>query len=193
MLSCSGVRSRTRIADPTVVVMKVAVGSSSSASKVRATRAVCARLFPHAEVVAVPVESGVSPQPTSDEEAIRGARRRAREALERAGADLGIGIEGGVHRDRYGVWMCAWVAAVDRSGREGLSCGVRFLLPDGMAARALAGEELGAIVDALAGPGAHEDLGVIGLLTRGVVDRQAALEQAVAAALIPFLEPPPGA
>ncbi len=185
--------SGSPIPDPAVVLMKVAVGSSSSESKVRATEAVCARLFPGAEVVAVPVDSGVSPQPTSDEETIRGALRRAHEALQRAGADLGIGIEGGVHRDRYGVWMCAWVAAVDRSGRQGLSCGVRFRLPQWMAARALAGEELGAIVDALAGPGAHEDLGAIGLLTRGAVDRQAALEQAVAAALIPFLEPPSGA
>jgi non-canonical (house-cleaning) NTP pyrophosphatase len=62
-----------------------------------------------------------------------------------------------------------------------------------MAARALAGEELGRMVDDLAGRGAHEALGAVGLLTRGVVDRQAALEQAVAAALIPFLEPSSGA
>lgn len=168
--------------------MKIAVGSTTSESKIRATEAVCARVFPGAEVVAVPVATAVSPQPTSDEETIRGAFHRAREARRLAGADLGIGIEGGVHRDPWGVWMCAWVAAVDRDGREGLSCGVRFRLPPWMASRALAGEELGAIVDTQLGQGnAHEELGAIGLLTQGVVDRQAALEQAVAAALIPFL------
>jgi len=168
--------------------MKIAVGSTTSDSKIRATQAVCSRVYPKAEVVAVPVASAVAAQPTSDEETVRGAFHRAREARRAADADLGVGIEGGVHRDRWGVWMCAWVAAVDRGGREGLSCGVRFRLPEWMASRALAGEELGAIVDTLLGQGdAHEELGAIGLLTRGLVDRQAALEQAVAAALIPFL------
>ncbi|HEY6104196.1 MAG TPA: DUF84 family protein, partial [bacterium] len=36
-------------------------------------------------------------------------------------------------------------------------------------------------------PEAHETWGAIGLLTAGLVDRQAALEQAIAAALPPFL------
>ncbi len=168
--------------------MKIAIGSTTSGSKIRATETVCARAYPDAVVVAVPVTSTVPAQPTSDEETIRGALHRAQEARRLADADLGIGIEGGVHRDQWGVWMCAWVAAVDRNGREGLSCGVRFRLPDWMASRALAGEELGAMVDTMLGHGgAHEELGAIGLLTRGLVDRQAALEQAVAAALIPFL------
>lgn len=168
--------------------MKIAIGSTTSDSKIRATQSVCARAYPDAVVVAVPVTTAVPAQPTSDEETIHGALHRAREARRLGDADIGVGIEGGVHRDQWGVWMCAWVAAVDRDGREGLSCGVRFRLPDWMASRALAGEELGAIVDTLLGQGdAHEELGAIGLLTRGLVDRQAALEQAVAAALIPFL------
>ena len=171
--------------------MRIAVGSTTSESKVRATESVCARAFPDADIVAIPVPSAVSAQPTSDEETIRGAFYRAREARRLADADLGIGIEGGVHRDRWGVWMCAWVAAVDRHGREGLSCGVRFQLPEWMASRALQGEELGAMVDAHLGRvDAHEEFGAVGLLTRGLLDRQAALEQAVAAALIPFLAEP---
>ena len=170
--------------------MKIAVGSTTSDSKIRATAAVCARAFPGAQVVAVPVASAVSAQPTSDEETVRGAFHRAQEACRLSDAELGIGIEGGVHRDAWGVWMCPWVAIVDRRGREGLSCGVRFRLPPWMASRALSGEELGAMVDAFLGDGnAHEELGAIGLLTQGLVDRQAALEQAVAAALIPFLAP----
>jgi len=175
--------------------MKIAIGSVTSESKIRATESVCARAFPDARVVPVPVASIVPAQPTSDEETIHGAFHRAREARRLADADLGVGIEGGVHRDPWGVWMCAWVAVVDRDGREGLSCGVRFQLPEWMATRVLAGEELGAIVDTLLDHGnAHEEFGAIGLLTRGLLDRQAALEQAVAAALIPFLsnEPPAG-
>src|SRR5207247_8898944 len=129
------------------------------------------------------VAAGVPAQPTSDEETIRGALHRAREARRLADADLGIGIEGGVHRDWRGVWMCAWVAVVDRHGREGLSCGVRFQLPEWIASRALRGEELGAIVDAHLGHGnAHEEFGAIGWLARGLLDRRAALAEAAAAA-----------
>lgn len=173
--------------------MKIAIGTATSESKIRATEAICGRAFPHAHVVAVPVTSAVSAQPITDEETIRGALHRAREARRLGDADLGIGIEGGVHKDARGVWMCAWAAVVDRNGREGISCGVRFQLPPWMASRALSGEELGAVVDASLGQAnAHEELGAIGLLTHGLVDRQAALEQAVAAALIPFLPPSRG-
>lgn len=169
--------------------MRIALGSTSE-SKLRATVAVCARAFPGATVEAVPVNSGVPAQPTTEEDAIHGARVRAQEARRRLDADLGIGIEGGVHRDGRGAWICAWAAAVDRSGRESLASGLRVPLPEWMAGRALAGEELGSIVDAyLDASDAHETLGAIGLLTRGLLDRQSALEQAVTAALAPFLSP----
>ncbi|HLE78618.1 MAG TPA: inosine/xanthosine triphosphatase [bacterium] len=169
--------------------MLIAVGSTSD-SKLRTARAVYARIDPAARIVAVLVDSAVAAQPTSDTETIRGALHRARESRTREDADYGIGIEGGVHQDEWGVWICAWVAVVDRAGREGLGCGLRLRLPAWMAARALAGEEVGDIVDALLGHDeAHEVLGAVGLLTRGLVDRQAALEQALIAALAPFLSP----
>ncbi|MBI2972890.1 MAG: inosine/xanthosine triphosphatase [Armatimonadetes bacterium] len=167
--------------------MKIAVGSTSD-SKLRATRAVFARIDPRAGVEAVPVNSIVSEQPIGDRETIAGALHRAREGRRLTDADYGIGIEGGVHQDERGVWICAWVAVVDREGREGLGCGLRLRLPDWIAARALAGEPVGQIVDTFLGVSeAHEVHGVVGVLTRGLVDRQAALEQALLAALAPFL------
>ena len=170
--------------------MRIALGSSSD-SKLRATRAVCARAFPGAAVEAVDVASAVAAQPASEDETIRGARHRAREAQARTRADLGIGIEGGVYRDGRGAWLCAWAVVVDGAGREGLASGIRFPLPRWMAERALRGEELGTIVDGyLARPGSHEELGAIGLLTNGLLDRQAALEQALLAALAPFVSAP---
>ncbi len=170
--------------------MRIALGSTSE-SKVRAARAVFGRAFPGAEVVSVAVGSLVALQPTSEEETIRGALYRAHEARRATGADFGVGVEGGVHRDGRGVWVSAWVAVVDTTGHEGLGSGLRFRLPEWIARRAMAGEELGAIVDAYAGePETHEAWGAIGLLTQGLVDRQAALEQAIAAALPPFLVAP---
>lgn len=169
--------------------MRIAFGSTSP-SKLRAVRAVCGRAFPDASVAAVAVDSAVAAQPASEEETITGARHRAQEARRALDADLGIGIEGGVYRDGHGTWLCAWAAVVDRDGREGLASGVRFPLPAWIAARALTGEELGAIVDTyLDSPEAHEVLGAVGGLTRGLLDRQAALEQALLAALAPFLSP----
>ncbi len=167
--------------------MRIALGSTS-ASKVRAARAVCARAFPGAVVESLDVPSGVSAQPLHEAETIRGAQTRARAARARLDADLGIGIEGGVHQDAHGMWVCAWAAVVDRSGREGLGSGIRVPLPEWIARRALAGEALGAIVDRHLGTSdAHEALGAIGLLTKGLLDRQAALEQALLAALAPWL------
>jgi inosine/xanthosine triphosphatase len=169
--------------------MRIAVGSTSD-SKLRTARAVFARIDPAFEIAAVPVESVVPAQPIGDAETIRGALHRAAESRARTDADYGVGIEGGVHQDEWGVWMVAWVAVVNRQGREGLGCGLRLRLPRWMAERALAGEEIGDIVDSLLGHvEAHEVLGAVGLLTRGLVDRQAALEQALIAALAPFLTP----
>lgn len=167
--------------------MLVAVGSTSD-SKLRTARAVFSRIDPTARIVAVPVDSVVAAQPIGDAETIRGALHRARESRARIDADYGVGIEGGVHPDEWGIWMCAWVAVEDREGRQGLGSGLRLRLPPWMAVRALAGEEVGDIVDSLMGHAeAHEVLGAIGLLTGGFVDRQAALEQALIAALAPFL------
>lgn len=184
---------------PSPGIVRVAVGSTSE-SKLRATRAVFAAAFPGAAVEAVIVSPPVTEQPASDEETIAGALHRAREGRRLADADFGVGIEGGVHQDRRGVWLCAWVAVVDRDGREGLGSGLRIVLPEWMGRRAMSGEPVGDIVDALLGrPEAHEAPGAIGLLTKGLVDRVAALEQALMAALAPFVaaglyerEPPRG-
>jgi len=171
--------------------MRVAIGSTST-SKTQAARSVFARAFPGAQVEAVSVASRVRAQPIGDEETIQGAEHRARDALRAVHADFGIGIEGGVHSDARGVWMCIWVAVAHRDGRESLGGGLRLRLPAWLGARALAGEELGVIVDDFLGrEEAHEELGAIGMLTGGLVDRQSALEQAIAAALAPFLSETP--
>ncbi len=183
------VRASTAVA-PVPGLMRVAIGSTST-SKIQAARTVFGRAFPGAQVEAVPIPSSVRAQPIGDDETIRGAEHRARDALRTVKADFGIGIEGGVHADTRGVWMCVWVAVAHRDGRESLGGGLRLRLPEWLAARALAGEEVGVIVDTLLGhEEAHEELGAIGMLTAGLVDRQSALEQALAAALAPFLAAP---
>ena len=62
--------------------MKIAVGSKNSA-KLKAARTVVNKIFPRdkIKVIAVEVDSGVSKQPKSDDEAIKGAINRAKKPL----------------------------------------------------------------------------------------------------------------
>jgi len=162
--------------------MHVAVGSGNPV-KVDAVEAA----LPDARVASVPVESGVSEQPFGLAESIEGAETRARRALD--DHDLAVGIEGGVARlpDAEGLWLVMWAAATD-GDRWGRGDGPSIRLPDDIASRVDAGEELGPVMDDVLG---EEEVarsqGAAGALTGGVIDRQGALEAAVAGALGPFL------
>ncbi|WP_255196895.1 inosine/xanthosine triphosphatase [Halorarius litoreus] len=162
--------------------MHVAVGSRNPV-KVAAVEAA----LPEAEVEAVGVESGVAEQPFGLAETVTGAENRARRAL--PGYALAVGIEGGVARlDAVeGLWLVMWAAATDgdRWGRGG---GPSLRLPDGIATRIEAGEELGPVMDDVLGT---EDVakkqGAAGALTGTLTDRETALREAVAGALGPFV------
>ena len=167
----------------------VAVGSTNPV-KVGAARAVVERLAPHAHVDGVAVESGVSDQPWGDDETIRGALARAHAARSALDADWGVGIEGGVIAIADGsVRTCAWAAIVARDGRHGVGGSLSLELPLRVAELVRGGMELGHAMDAVTGE--HEvkrGVGAVGVLTRGLVTRQAAYEMLVAYALVPLLE-----
>jgi non-canonical (house-cleaning) NTP pyrophosphatase len=63
-------------------------------------------------------------------------------------------------------------------------------LPDMVAARIRAGEELGHAMDALAQTvGTKHGRGAVGILTAGLIDRQGAYEPMISYALAPWLAP----
>src|SRR5512147_411633 len=99
--------------------MLIAIGSTNPV-KCNASRAVLASLYPDAEFVCAEVPSGVSAQPWGDVETRTGALNRARAALEHTGADLAIGLEGGVQDSEFGLLTAAWCVVVDRHGRIGV-------------------------------------------------------------------------
>ncbi len=168
----------------------IAVGSRNPV-KLAAVRAVVERIQPDARVEGVEVESGVPDQPMGDAETQRGARNRALAALQLTGAELAVGLEGGVVEVAEGrMRSCAWAVVVDRAGREGLGGSLSMPLPDSVAARIRAGEELGYAMDALANVvGTKHGRGAVGILTAGLIDRQGAYEPMVAYALAPWLAP----
>jgi inosine/xanthosine triphosphatase len=162
--------------------MDIAVGSGNPV-KLAATERAARSL--DASVRAVAVASGVPEQPRGRGETVRGAENRARAALE--GADLGVGIEGGVEESSGGLALIMWAAATDgtRLVRGG---GPTLPLPSEIADRVRAGEELGPVMDDVLGEeGVARDQGAAGALTAGAIDRESALRHAVAGALAPWL------
>lgn len=169
--------------------MKIAVGSTNPV-KVSAVQSIIQQLWPDAEVTAVAVPTGVSDMPLSDSETIAGARNRARAARTAVNADLGFGLEGGVHPDPIGLVLQGWVVVTDGNGREGVAGAGRLPLPPAIAQRILAGEELGPVMDELLGESnVKAKGGAVGALTGGLIPRQQAFALGVAYALAPFVAP----
>ena len=171
-------------------VRTIAVGSTNPV-KIGAVRAIIGALVPGATITGVAVSSSVPDQPLGDEETIRGATARADAALREVGAELGVGIEGGVVVEADGAMRtCAWAAIVDRAGRRGVGGSLAMPLPDEVARMIRGGVELGNAMDRLIG--AHDTkrgAGAVGILSAGLVDRQRAYEVLVSYALAPFLTP----
>lgn len=169
-------------------IRRVAVGSTNRV-KIEAVRAVLRRAGADAVVEGVVVASEVPAQPRGDEETVRGARTRAERAREASGADLGVGLEGGVVELPDGsLRTCAWAVVVGGDGRTGTGGSLAMPLPPGVAAMLNDGLELGDAMDRLTGGrGTKYGAGASGILTAGLVDRQAAYESLVTYALAPWL------
>ncbi|MEO6879056.1 MAG: inosine/xanthosine triphosphatase [Gemmatimonadaceae bacterium] len=171
-------------------IRSIAVGSSNPV-KIGAVRAVLGRLVPAARIDSIAIASTVPDQPFGDEETIRGALARASGARDALGANVGVGIEGGVVEEPDGsMRTCAWAVIVDESGRMGTGGSLAMPLPDSVAAMIRGGMELGHAMDRVVGESnTKHGKGAVGILTGGLVDRQAAYEVLVTYALAPFLNP----
>lgn len=170
-------------------VARVVVGSTNPV-KIAAVAAVLARTGSRARVDGIAVPSGVRDQPEGDAETIRGATQRAAAALRESGADLAVGLEGGIVEEDGHMRTCAWAVVVSRDGRTGVGGSLAMPLPDRVAALVRDGVELGHAMDRVTG--GHDTkrgAGAVGILTAGLVDRQRAYEALVAYALAPFLSP----
>ncbi|PSQ55891.1 DUF84 domain-containing protein [Halobacteriales archaeon SW_8_68_21] len=145
-------------------------------------------------IESVPVDSGVSEQPTGHAETVAGAENRAAAVLEvdagsPSGYDLGVGIEGGVAEfdGTNGRYLTMWAAVTD-GDRVGRAAGPSLALPTDVAARVDDGEELGPMMDdRLGADGVATRGGAAGALTAGRVDRAEALAAAVSGAIGPFV------
>ena len=174
------------------MAIRIGVGSTNPV-KVAAVRGVALKVWCDDDIQAVSVDPGVSEMPMSDADGITGARQRARTALDKTGADLGIGLEGaviepGAELGVSGLYLTNWVVVVGRDGRLSLGSGGRLSLPKPIAEALRAGAELGPIMDRCAGEADSKlRLGASGHLALGIVPREEVFRLAVAFALAPFL------
>ncbi len=142
------------------------------------------------ELSPLAVASGQADTPLSSAETLEGARARARAALAASpGAALALGLEGGVEvlaREPLRAVLRNWAVAWD-GRREGIGSSAGILLPEGVAAAVLAGEDLAHVIDRHANQhDVRSRQGAFGVLTAGVLTRADAYAQAVLAALAPW-------
>lgn len=172
-------------------MMNIAVGTLNPV-KLTAVDVACTQAFPERTltVQGVAVPTGVNEMPRTLDECVAGAHNRAVAARQTLDAALGLGLEGGVEQTPFGLFLVGWVVVVDAHGREGFGSSGRVRLPDSIARKIMAGEELGPLMDALVGrEKTNHQEGAIGILTAGQVVRQEMFVTAVLLALAPFVAP----
>lgn len=165
---------------------KVAVGSTNRV-KVDAVRNVFTQAFGLVEVVSEVPDHGVEKQPMSGR-ILEGALRRARNSLEKAGADYGVGIEAGLVLDEFtGSYMdVQYCVIMDRSGRVTVGRGPGFEYPPAVTKTVLEGGSVGETMSSITGiENIGRRSGSIGFLSDGLIDRTSLSEIAVLMALIP--------
>ncbi len=169
--------------------IQVLVGSTNPV-KLKATEEAFRKFFPQVQVQGREVDSGVHHQPR-DQETFAGAQNRV-EALASLNpeADFLVGIEGGIVQ-LYDRWFALGVMCIrHRSGREAFGTSPGFELPASIVHQLLAGKELGTVMDELTGQhNTKQNLGAIGILSGGVMDRRTLYVQGLITALVPLLNP----
>lgn len=171
--------------------MKVAVGSKNPV-KIEAVKLAFERIWPEEtwDVVGVEVKSGVSSQPMTDRESIRGAKNRARRAIKHLQSDFGVGLEGGLQKIGKHWFDCGWIVVFDKTGRNGIGSTAKIHTPPNMIKLILEGNELGIVNDIIfkTTNSKHGD-GHFGLMTKNAITRSSGYRDGVIMALAPFIHP----
>jgi len=147
-------------------------------------------MFPDEEftVEGVSVPSGVSDQPSSDDETYEGACNRVANARKQVpAADFWVGLEGGVQEKGADMESFAWMFVESAEGLTGKARTGTFFLPPQVAELIKQGKELGEADDIVFGKtNSKQANGAVGLLTDDCITRSNFYEIAITLALIPF-------
>jgi len=165
--------------------MIIAIGSENPV-KIEAVKEAFQRVFPKKNLVFkfAKVPSGVSDQPMSDLEGIKGAKNRAKKALKMFKADFGIGLEGCIQKINKNWFDGPWCVIIDKNGREGIAAGAKIHVAPKLLKLIKKGYELGTANDILTGKrNTKQKEGHFGIMTKGILGREKVYKDAVIAAL----------
>lgn len=170
--------------------IKVIVGSKNPV-KINCTELAFKKVFPTHQIIVrgVSVPSGVSDQPMTDAETLRGAVNRTQKAKTDFRANYWVGIEGGIEDKTTTMEAFAWVTILSKS-QKGQARTAAFQLPPKIQELVRQGIELGVADDMVFGrSNSKQSNGAVGILTKDLINRTAYYEPAVVLALIPFINP----
>jgi inosine/xanthosine triphosphatase len=172
--------------------LRIAIGSTNPA-KIKAVKTAFLTMGLPITSEVIDAPSGVPAQPLSDEQTLQGARNRARfsfSAFLDQGFDYGVGLEGGVLDTPHGMFLCNWGVVTNAAGEEGISSGIRILLPPRVAEGLRAGRELGDIMEDWTGKVAvKQQEGAIGVFTAKHITREQMFRDVIICAFSRFLLP----
>lgn len=172
-------------------MMKVLVGSLNPV-KIAAAKEAFSLYFDDVEVTGINVESGVAVQPIGDDTYV-GAENRADELIkaarkERIQADLFVGIEGGIS-EVHSRWFAFGVMCIkDKTGHVGFGVSPLLQMPKAIMDEIHKGKELGDVTDRLfKKKDSKHNIGAVGVLTNGRMDRKQFYVPGLIVALAPFV------
>ncbi|MDF2945402.1 MAG: yjjX [Bacillales bacterium] len=156
--------------------MKIGIGSLNP-TKVNAVSSI----FPDKEVIALVTDSGVSSQPMSIEETVNGALNRAKHCMKiNDEIDFAIGLEGGVNKYDFGLFLVNWGVLVDRNGLEIVAGGSQIKLPDNFYNELHSGIELKDLLHNFCGiEEINKKQGAIGIFTNNELTRMQMFSEVV--------------
>ncbi|MBI5045079.1 MAG: inosine/xanthosine triphosphatase [Candidatus Levybacteria bacterium] len=171
-------------------ITKVAIGSKN-AIKIACVKEAFEKVWPGKkfEFIGVEVSSGISDQPMSDEESIKGARNRAISAMTKESSEWGVGLEDGIQLIGEKYFDCGWVV-VRKSIQEGIGSSIKLEVPLKMITLIKKGIELGKVVDIVFDQeDSKQKGGHFGAMTNNAITRKDGYRDGVIAALAAFINP----
>lgn len=173
------------------MVYKIAVGTQNKA-KLKAVADWAERVFKDKigdfEVVGVEADPGVSRMPMTVDEMRTGARNRAIDAMSKVeGANVGIGLEGGVETLDEVMYLSGWAAIVDENDMVGLGSAGHVEMPADIAEELKNGAELGNLMAKIHERDVRNNDGTFGILTDGYISRSEAFEYALTCAFTKYI------
>ncbi len=167
----------------------VGVGSVNPV-KVKAVHKAFSRIFNDVKIISRKVDSGVSPQPMTDEEMVAGAINRAKNVFMEVKPDFAVGLEGGLVKYVFGVFVRGWVA-VYNGEFLGIASTASIKVPSWIWDKLIGNKqlELEDIMEKITGIEKIGDrMGAFGFLTDERYDREKAFEDAIICALAPIMK-----